>query len=538
LSYARADDELPPNRKGGKGFVSCLIEQLHYEFKQLGVLHDVEVWRDSRKVAPGDQFDDIIEKAIGQSNLFVAVLSPNWMESDYCKKELESFRRRWQQEGELRVKQRIVVACKRFVDRDKRPSLLQGQQGYDFFVFESLKEVGPQFEFFARGEIRDDRYESVVQQLADFLYRRGQQVTRSMPIPQSDSPLPPPPPPPQPGPDARKIYLAKPASDMREYYSRLVQELSNNGYAVVPDPDKDVPHDNTSTKFIDAALEGADLSIHLLGDGKGYAPENSKPIVALQLTRAAARLGAATAETGKQRAGFRRIIWAPEVLDGSDDAVGADGKAADGGNAGAGGANRVTVENRLPLDVLARFGDFQPTDKVVGGTPSKFVDFLIEHLRQSDTQTGGATEITADDWIYVYHALADTQYACDLMDALKERGAAAGLPAFEGDPADVNRLHLERLSECSAVVLCWAQASEAWAHAQAHQLKDWKKLGRQKKFTYRGLLAGPPPGVRKTVFTKYPPANEIDIVVNLNEDKRPLTEAIDKFVHLAPPHAP
>ena len=142
LSYARADHELPPNRKGGKGFVSCLVEQLHYEFKQRGVLHDLEVWRDTRKVAPGDQFDHIIEEAIRQSNLFVAVLSPNWMESDFCKNELESFRQRWQHEGELRVKQRIIVACKRFVDRDKRPSLLQGQQGYDFFAFEGPKQAG------------------------------------------------------------------------------------------------------------------------------------------------------------------------------------------------------------------------------------------------------------------------------------------------------------------------------------------------------------------------------------------------------------
>ena len=68
--------------------MSCLVEQLHYEFKQRGVLHDLEVWRDTRKVAPGDQFDHIIEEAIRQSNLFVAVLSPNWMESDFCKNEL------------------------------------------------------------------------------------------------------------------------------------------------------------------------------------------------------------------------------------------------------------------------------------------------------------------------------------------------------------------------------------------------------------------------------------------------------------------
>jgi hypothetical protein len=196
------------------------------------------------------------------------------------------------------------------------------------------------------------------------------------------------------------------------------------------------------------------------------------------------------------------------------------------------------MKRRLPHEVLVRFGEFQPTDKVLGGTLSKFVDFLEEHLRQSDLQGGGDAQPAGDDWIYVYHVAADTEYACDLMEALKQRGVAASLPALEGEPADLMRIHLQRLSECSAVVLCWAQATEAWAHARAHELKDWKKLGRQKKFAYRGLLAGPPPGVRKTVFVRYPPANEIDVVLNLSEDRRPLIEAIDKFVQLAPSHVP
>ena len=113
-----------------------------------------------------------------------------------------------------------------------------------------------------------------MQQLAEFLDRRGQHVTRSAAIPPSEPPPPPmAPSPPQPGHDARKIYLAKPASDMREYYSRLVQELSRTAHAIVPDPDtrrSSRPYPPPS--FIDAALREADLSIHLLGAGEGSHP--------------------------------------------------------------------------------------------------------------------------------------------------------------------------------------------------------------------------------------------------------------------------
>jgi hypothetical protein len=526
----------------GKGFVTCLFEQLYYEFEQLGAPWPA-IWRDSRSIDPADQFDPIIEEAIEQSDVFLAVLSPNWMESDYCKQELNGFMRRWQHEGELRVKQRIVVACKRFVERGKRPSLMQGQQGYDFFAFEGPKETGLQFDFFARGEIRDKRYDKIVGGLAGLLYRRAQQVTRTIPaasevaLEPPRAPISDPPTHPLPGAGARKVYLAKPAADMREAYSRLVEELSRNGYAVVPDPRQDIPHDTSATTFIDEALGEADVSIHLIGVREGYTPETipltekSEPIVKLQLARAKQTIDAAAGQSNGSRAGFRRIIWAPELMEAGADQADSDAKS----SADVSEQSR-TAKKRQPQDILAKFGNYLPTDKVLGGTLSKFVDFLIEHLRQSDSHVNGSAEITADDWIYVYHVPADTKYACDLMDALQQGGARAKLPALEGDPADVRRVHQQRLSECSAVVLCWAQATEAWAHARADELKDWKKLGRQKKFIYRGLLAGPPPGERKTVFVRYAPANDIDIVVNLNEESEPLAKAVDKFIHLARPH--
>jgi hypothetical protein len=535
LSYARKDELVPPDMPAGKGFVTCLREQLLFEFSQRGAPEPV-IWRDKHRIERGDQFDPILKDGIESSDILLVVLSPNWMSRPWCKQELDLFKERWRHEGEMRLKQRIVVACKSNVDRDRRPSLLQGQDGYDFFAFEGPDGSGQQVDFFARGKIRDDRYYQTIEELGSFLYRCAQRLQSANerehnpvdgpevdPAPKRTAPK-------RTRPtasgNARKIYLAKPASDMREAYSRLVEEFSHSGYAIVPDPGSDIPNDTSASEFIDNALADADVSIHLLGEGQGYSPENGEPIVKLQLARAGKKL-----TTEGSRLSFGRIIWAPETFEDDAEARRANGKSGDGPSAQA-----PVTKSRLPHEVLVRFGKFQPTDKVLGGTLSKFVDFLEEHLRQSNLQGGGDAQPTGDDWVYVYHVSADTEYACDLMEALKQRGVAANLPALEGEPADLMRIHLQRLSECSAVVLCWAQATEAWAHARAHELKDWKKLGRQKKFAYRGLVAGPPPGVRKNVFVRYPPANEIDVVLNLSEDRRPLIEAIDKFVQLAPPH--
>lgn len=530
LSYARKDDLLPPHLSAGKGFVTCLREQLLFEFGQIGAPEPV-IWRDKHRIEDGDQFDPILKEGIQSSNILLVVLSPNWMSRPWCRQELDLFKERWRGEGEMSLRQRIVVACKSYVERDKRPSLLQGQSGYNFFDFEGPDGSGQQIDFFARGAIRDDRYERRIQELGRFLHRRAQHLQREggrtlhategsdVTRPQPDANRP------RPAANARKIYLAKPASDMREAYARLVEELSHGGYAVLPDPGSNIPDDATASGYVGGAISDADVSIHLLGDRQGYAPENSEPIVKLQLSCAEKKLA-----TGGSASTFRRIIWAPETIEDAADATSARGDSI--------GETAAAAKSRLPHEVLARFGNFQPTDKVLGGALSKFVDFLEEHLRQSDVQGKSDEAPAADDWVYVYHVPDDTEYACDVIDALRLRGIATKLPALEGAPAEVNRIHLQRLSECSSVLLCWAQATEAWAHARAHELKDWRQLGRQKKFAYRGLVAGPPPGVRKNVFVRYPPANEIDIVVNVSEGNRSLLDAIDKFAQPAPPHAP
>jgi len=541
LSYARIDDELPASEPDGRGFVTALDQDLTYVLRQRGDL-ETTIWRDKRRIDPADQFDAVIKNDIDESDLLLVVLSPNWVKRPWCKLELDCFRERWKHEGEEGVKHRIIIASKRFVDPATRYSLLQGQVGHNFFEFEGPGNSGVQFEFFSRGKARDDRYYTHVEELAQSLSLKIQQIGkktiqgRSVPkqreakdqrarataasvTPPADG-------------LARKIYLSKPASDMREAYSRLVDELSGAGYAIVPDPAVNIPYDSSAARFVDEALAQTNVSIHLLGESAGYMPEGCDPIVKLQLARAKAWVDAANRDDNGANEGFRRIIWAPEVVEAHSDESASDDQAAQFATPSSAGMNRD------PQNVLKRFDCELTTDKVLGGNLSRFVDFLVDHLRQSELGSNGVSAINEDDWVYVYHVPEDTKYACDLMDALREHGVSVSPPVFEGPPAEVMRIHKQRLSECGAVVLCWAQATEAWADANTHELKDWRKLGREKRFAYRGLLAGPPPGDRKTVFVKYPRKNEIDIIVNLSEGSRPLAEAVDRFVHPTISHAP
>src|SRR5882757_2389900 len=106
MSYARADDDLPQDSPpAAKGFVTHLYNELRYELRTAG--NPAIIWRDTRRIERGDQFDQLIRDAIASSAILVVVLSENWMASQYCRDELKCFAERWQHEGEEKLRARI-----------------------------------------------------------------------------------------------------------------------------------------------------------------------------------------------------------------------------------------------------------------------------------------------------------------------------------------------------------------------------------------------------------------------------------------------
>ncbi|HML11578.1 MAG TPA: hypothetical protein VK432_12025, partial [Stellaceae bacterium] len=255
----------------------------------------------------------------------------------------------------------------------------------------------------------------------------------------------------------------------------------------------------------------ARLSVHLLGENAGYKPEGSREIVPHQLDRAAARSDAAGS-------GFRRVIWAPKVMEG---AIAVDPAA-----------------ERDPVAVLAGFHRQLPTDKVDGNTLGRFVDFLLQNLANVAGEAEELPEIAPEARVYVYHRAGDERYAFQLARALVKRQIEPLLPATQGDAGEREVVHRQYMANCDAIVLCWANASEAWAKATANELKDWAALGRLRNFLCRGLVAGPPEDDRKTYFVELPPKSEIDVALDLTGLQEPTPEALDPLVRRARPAAP
>lgn len=492
ISYARDDDLPPPDRPDKKGFVTFLYESIQYEFRDLGPDRP-KIWRDTKRISDGDQFSPALEKALKEASTLLVVLSPNWMASEWCNRELETFARYHNTDGVL---QRIIVVSKHHIDFDARPTLLRGQTGFEFYARnKDPDDIAGDIEFFDRGEARDERYWQKVKALVAHMLKRK---------PAPSAPAYPP--------SGRTIYVAKPASDMRAGYDRIVSELVGRGHTVVPSPLEEIPL-NEAVEVIDEALSSAEISIHLLGEKAGQAPEDQAPMVKLQLARAAEA-------AGKDGSGkFHRLVWAPALWSAPS------------------AADQPAQETvRHPVDVLTRFDRQLPSDKVEGDSLSKFVDFINQHLVAiapprllSALSAAKGGEIS----LYLYHSQEDSDYALNLAQALQQRQLDARLPVFDGPDAEIKSFNGKQLAECDAVVLCWAAASEVWVRAQASGLRNWQELGRKQQFSYRAVVAAPPPGSRKKAGKLLFPRSDIDLWVDLSDKDLPSADLLDMLVPAA-----
>jgi len=501
ISYAHNDDLQTSASKGEKGFVTFFEEMLEKKLSDLGATK-AKIWRDRNRISDGDQFDGLIDDGLKKAEILVVVMSNNWLDRPYCRRELDDFVELRRAAGINNVAERMVVVGKGHVDRLRRPPLLQTQEGFLFYARDDQNDVADVKPFFNRGSACDDRFYDRRDELAAFLQRRVDRIAEgggtgvAAAVGQAIAP-----------PNGRTIYLAKPAVDMEAAYSRLAFELQGRGYTVVPEVSSDIPKNSTICDYFKSALAKAEVSVHLVGEKRGFAPDDDQldPIVKLQLGFARERATEAASQTGPA---FRRIVWAPKIVEVSGQAAG-------------------SPVDRDPLKVLERFDPQIPTDKIDGDILSKFIEFLFQYLAQ--TAPKRAPNAPEGDKLEVYLAYhgADEDYAGAVVEALRESPVKIQLPA-SGSDAETRRYNDDLLINCDAVTLCWANASEVWVRSEADRLKDWETLGRKQQFAYRSLIAGPPPAPHKraqfmrVLFQD----GQIDRVIDLVEKGSPTPELL------------
>ena len=63
---------------------------LELKLRDLGATR-AKIWIDRKRISDGDLFDGAIDDGLRKAELLLVVMSPNWMQRPYCRKELEAF---------------------------------------------------------------------------------------------------------------------------------------------------------------------------------------------------------------------------------------------------------------------------------------------------------------------------------------------------------------------------------------------------------------------------------------------------------------
>jgi hypothetical protein len=150
---------------------------------------------------------------------------------------------------------------------------------------------------------------------------------------------------------------------------------------------------------------------------------------------------------------------------------------------------------------------------------------LLQRLRANETSVSSASLGQEElPKVYLYYSSEDEEFAISVAVGLQASNVEVVVPAFEGGSADLIALHEENLRRSDAVVIVWSSASEVWTRIALRQLKDWRALGRKQKFSFVGLIVGPPPSSRKMVLTTL--RNEANFTLNLAEENEVTPELL------------
>jgi len=462
ISYAHLDNEA--QLAGQEGWVSAFHRSLEVRVGQL-LGKKPNIWRN-----PKSNGDDALEESqvehIPGSALLITVLSPRYVRSEWCARELDEFLKSSENTGGRTVgdRYRVFKVVKTPTPVDRHPAEIQPLLGYEFYRIDpetgrprELDQIfGPeaQREYWAR---LDDLAHDIVELLETM---QSQQASETAEIQSPDAR--------SADPGKGTVYLAHTTYDLREEYDAIRRDLQRHGYTILPERPLPLLEEELR-EFVRRELSGCKMSIHLVGRNYGVIPEGATDsVVTLQNELAIQRAG-----EGR----FNRLIWIPAGLEIADE------------------RQREFVE-QLRTDPRMHHG----SDLLE--TPLEDLKTVVHHLLDPPARAvQPRLEISTDGGdikrVYLICDKRDQEATAPLADYLFESGLEVTLPVFEGDEAEVREDHEDNLRLCDAVLVYYGAANELWLRRKLREVQKSAGLGRKKIMLAKGIWVAPPATPKK-----------------------------------------
>lgn len=465
ISYAHNDDDVFPPEQWG------WVTRLHQDLEQrvrsyLGT--DVRFWRDC-EIRNNEDFGKKIFNRLMRTATFLSVLSPSFLQREWCKRELESFAGYAEAKLGILVDQersRIFKVEKMPVERSSLPPAMQGTKTYRFYQPDPAQpkrtiELRP----LLGGEYLR-RYFEEMDELAKDIAALLKGMAEPGPI---DGP--------QAVPDQPVVYVAETTSDLDDKLGELRRDLKDRGYVVLPDGD--LPYRSEAYKDkVRECLKRAILSVHLIGSGYGFVPEGE--------TRSNVWLQHDLAMERGADPKFLRLIWLPR------DVAAADQRQRDfitylqddaGVQQGADLLNSNIEE--LKTVIHDRLTKIRKQQESARQTPDR-----------GAAAAGAAAQRAPDEplRVYIMCDAADRKSASlvALRRHLLSEGCEPMLPAPADTESEALQAHAENLNLCDGCIIYYGQGSPAWFDAKLRDLRKYLR-GRQPAVAAKAIYIAQPP---------------------------------------------
>ena len=422
ISYAHIDDT--PLMSGEEGWVSEFHKTLEALVKQI-LGEELEVWRDP-KLQGNDYFSDTLVEAVPQAAILVSILSPRYLKSEWCLRELERFTS-VADTDHLTHKSRVFKVVKTPIERTQEPAPLNQLLGYEFFTIDEANgkphefriEFGPEAKQHYLAKLYDLAYE-----IADTLKQLSKSTEDNV---DSISNAP--------------IYLAETTSDLNEQRESVKAELRQLGHTVLPDQPLPIQSERLH-EVIKANIEKCILSIHMIGENYSFIPEgDQRSIVRLQNDIAVAQC--------KNKQSMQRVIWMPIEL-------------------------KPKSKNQQKLvEFLQTDSDSIICADILMTNLEELKSVIQDKLKQPKTSKAANDHDLDNKEIYLICDQCDYDATTPLADYLFDQGHEVIFPVFEGDETEVREDHTDKLLASDIVIIYQGKASDLWLSSK---LRDLKKL--------------------------------------------------------------
>jgi hypothetical protein len=460
ISYRHLDNELLDEQ--GKGWV----DNFHERFESVlgeALGYEPKIWRDPR--LPGNAyFADVLEERIKQTAVLISILSPGYLQSDWCMGELREFCRLAGQTGSLVLgdRMRIFKVVKTHIERDAHPPEFQKQLGYEFYEIDKMTQRPVAFGQ-DLGRNRDQRYWGKlddlawdVKQVLSLINPRHKTPSVISVFSQSQG----------------SIYLAQTTRDLSEERDQIKRELQNRGYDILPE--RELPF--ISPNYEDVVREcvsRARLSVHLIGGSYGIIPEGAgnRSIVRLQNDIAAER---------SRHEAFSRLLWMPVGLTTQEDA-------------------QAQFIDNLRTDAATQKG------AELLQTPLEELKTVIQtRLSSNGHKPEVAPAGERPPKIYLIFDRRDLEGVLPLNDYLaSEKNYQVLLPLLDDEGADdaqAFEIHKDNLMQCDAVLIYYGNANQVWFEYKRRDLKKIVGLDRKNLLGAEAIYVASPKTAHKQLF--------------------------------------